>query len=164
MHGMSPIRYIAIAGSASVLVHTPEKRKTSLACDEAFVLGSYYNAPRECTWRSKDIDFTEALGAEALDAIKQVVSVKLYYQDLSKDVVTSMKVSVDGGQTWCVKTAAIGDGDGTTKYHVFDYAPDDKVTGSVFTFEIQCLDYDTDFKWLGLEVDLIVRGEDFPGE
>jgi hypothetical protein len=153
-------RKIGIISTVEVLEIRPDIRKDTIGKDAVYNLGQFTNAPRNCTWRSKDLDFVDQLSGEAMDQVKQINSVKLFYEDLYENLVVTLRVSVDGGLTWCEKQATMGNADGTAKIYVFDYSPDDPVTGWFHTFEIMNSQPASDFKWLGLEVDLTLRGTD----
>jgi len=147
--------------TAEVLVVDADIRTDSFGKDTVYILGPYTNVPRECTWRSKDLDFVDQLGGEAMDNVKQINHIKLFYEDSYADLVMTLRVSVDGGVTWVDKQATIGTGDGTSKQYTFDYAPDDPVAGFMITLEVMCTQAAATFKWTGMEIDLTLRGTDF---
>jgi len=111
-------------------------------------------------WTSKVIDYSDQIeGSEDKD--KTVDHARLLYEDISASTPTTFYLSNDGGVTWTSKSADIGTGDGTPKWHDFYFRTESNCTGKDHQVRVESPAVVKDFVWTGIQLVVDVRGESF---
>lgn len=155
---------IVLIDTFDITVTDPVSENDVIGTDGyTFKLGDYDSDngyPITAYFRTKDMDFADQ-HAELQGMLKTIRRFRLLYEDVDSTTPTTVYISNDGGVNWGSASADLGTGTGAIAAYDFWFQTSPYATGLNFTFKIESLSSSTNFKWVGFEIEFLIRGEHF---